>query len=308
VAPGKFYSFGKLLLTGEYLVLHGAKALAVPLKKGQGMVVSPGNRSSVIEWRAYSLGHEWFSADLSLPGFRMLHSSDPEKASFLSVILQAANDLSPGLTNGNDSFVVHTELDFDIRWGLGSSSTLVSNIAFWFQTDPFKLFKKVFPGSGYDIFCARSGKPIIFQLDGGDPLVREVEFKPEFMNDLYFIYLGNKQDSQASVSKFRQEYSIDRSHLNRISGLTEAMLFQHDLQGFMELLEEHESLMSEILGVPPVGSSMFRDFPGVVKSLGAWGGDFVLAASPIPEAEVFKYFSSRKLEVIFRYPDLALDF
>ena len=34
-----FYSNGKLLITGEYLVLDGAKALALPTKYGQYLTV-----------------------------------------------------------------------------------------------------------------------------------------------------------------------------------------------------------------------------------------------------------------------------
>ena len=32
----EFYSHGKLLLTAEYAVLEGVKALAIPTKRGQG--------------------------------------------------------------------------------------------------------------------------------------------------------------------------------------------------------------------------------------------------------------------------------
>ena len=35
----KFYSNGKLLLTGEYMVLDGAIALAIPTKFGQSLTV-----------------------------------------------------------------------------------------------------------------------------------------------------------------------------------------------------------------------------------------------------------------------------
>jgi hypothetical protein len=35
----KFYSNGKLLITGEYLVLDGAKAFALPTKKGQNLIM-----------------------------------------------------------------------------------------------------------------------------------------------------------------------------------------------------------------------------------------------------------------------------
>ena len=35
----RFYSHGKLLLTAEYVVLDGAKALALPTKYGQSLTV-----------------------------------------------------------------------------------------------------------------------------------------------------------------------------------------------------------------------------------------------------------------------------
>ena len=41
-----FYSNGKLLLTGEYVVLDGAKALAVPTRFGQNLIVKKGNNRS----------------------------------------------------------------------------------------------------------------------------------------------------------------------------------------------------------------------------------------------------------------------
>ena len=48
-----FKSNGKFLLTGEYLVLKGATALALPLKKGQSLDVEilDGNEG-LIHWDA----------------------------------------------------------------------------------------------------------------------------------------------------------------------------------------------------------------------------------------------------------------
>lgn len=42
-------------------------------------------------------------------------------------------------------------------------------------------------------------------------------------------------------------------------------------------------------------STMFADFPGVVKSLGAWGGDFILAAANIAPTEIRSYFHKKDL-------------
>jgi hypothetical protein len=49
---------------------------------------------------------------------------------------------------------------------------------------------------------------------------------------------------------------------------------------FQNLMLTHESIISKLIGMPPVQQTMFSDYEGVVKSLGAWGGDFVLACGP----------------------------
>jgi hypothetical protein len=42
MATQTFYSNGKLLLTGEYVVLDGAEALALPTRFGQNLKVKQG--------------------------------------------------------------------------------------------------------------------------------------------------------------------------------------------------------------------------------------------------------------------------
>ena len=46
-----YYSNGKLLLTGEYVVLDGAKALAVPTKFGQLLNIKQGTNKQVKQTR-----------------------------------------------------------------------------------------------------------------------------------------------------------------------------------------------------------------------------------------------------------------
>jgi len=41
-----------------------------------------------------------------------------------------------------------------------------------------------------------------------------------------------------------------------------------------------------------------------VKSLGAWGGDFVLVTSNRPEEETRNYFNEKGLEVFLRYDEI----
>ena len=44
----------------------------------------------------------------------------------------------------------------------------------------------------------------------------------------------------------------------------------------------------------------------VVKSLGAWGGDFVLAASAMDSAAITAYFKSKGLNTIIPYEQMVL--
>ena len=85
----KFYSHGKLLLTGEYTVLEGAKALALPTKKGQQLHVEPSPIEQLF-WRSLAWdGSCWFEAQFELNDFKLIHSDAPEIANRLQMVLNA---------------------------------------------------------------------------------------------------------------------------------------------------------------------------------------------------------------------------
>ena len=71
------------------------------------------------------------------------------------------------------------------------------------------------------------------------------------------------------------------------------------------VLEEHEALLSKTLGLPTVKEKHFPNFPGVVKSLGAWGGDFVMAISEKPAQAVQQYFKVKGFETVFGYREFV---
>jgi len=72
----EFYSNGKLLITGEYLVLDGAKGLAVPTKFGQNLIVTEGANQE-IKWTSFdSDGSVWYEDTFS---FRDISSKDSVK-------------------------------------------------------------------------------------------------------------------------------------------------------------------------------------------------------------------------------------
>jgi hypothetical protein len=71
---------------------------------------------------------------------------------------------------------------------------------------------------------------------------------------------------------------------------------------FQTLMVAHESLISKLIGIPPVQQTTFSDYEGVVKSLGAWGGDFVLACGPKTSKA---YFSDKGYATCIPYSELV---
>lgn len=296
-----FGAHGKLLLTGEYLVLHGAVALALPTKLGQTLTVAVTEEPS-LQWSAYQPDGRWFSATLDTKSLDIIATDDPLKASKLSQILTAVRDLNPQAFQPGLRFETH--LDFNPEWGLGSSSTLISTLAQWAGVDPYQLLKKTFGGSGYDIACAQSDAPIHYQLGPNGCQVRKVAFNPPFADRLFFVYQGHKQSSSAEVARFDHQHSPDFvAELQTISELSVALPTITYFDDFQTLLQVHEQILSRCLDRSPI-QQRFPDFKGTLKSLGAWGGDFMLAATDLPYDEIRDYFKNKGLTTVFHYQDL----
>ena len=62
VERSRYYSNGKLLLTGEYVVLDGATALAVPTKFGQDLIIKSIQEPELIWGSFTNTGECWFEA------------------------------------------------------------------------------------------------------------------------------------------------------------------------------------------------------------------------------------------------------
>lgn len=302
-----YFSNGKLLLTGEYLVLDGAKALALPTIPGQSLRVDPLDEEKII-WK--SLDHQnriWYEAD-----FEFIHQED-QSLQFVPIgnsnkitkrlieILEAINTLNPAIFRGSKGYAFTSALSFPKDWGLGSSSTLVNNMAQWAQVDAFQLLELTFGGSGYDIACAQHDRPITYQLQNTKPKVEEVEFNPSFSAHLYFLYLNKKQDSREGIARYKKLKTTLKDRIDRITQITEAMINCDSLQAFESLMQDHETIITEIIRQPRVKERLFEDFEGSIKSLGAWGGDFVLVAS---EENPRSYFEKKGYPIVLHYSDL----
>ena len=318
-----YSSHGKFLLTGEYLVLKGALALALPLKLGQSLQVSLADTDTRrLHWVAQQPDKAWFSVVFDTDTLQPVTTDDPAKAEKLASILKAIRQLKPRAFYGGD-LRIRTHLDFDPEWGLGSSSTLIANLAQWAEVDPYELLRLTFGGSGYDIACATAEGPIYYQLAGLDcfvprndakrqseptPIVESVDFTPFFADHLFFIYLGQKQSSSKEIKAFLEKANpVDlQKDIEAVSEISRAVPQCENLDEFGMLMQCHERIIARCIGQEPV-QKRFPDFEGVLKSLGAWGGDFILAATEWDEKQVKEYFKKKGLNVVFSYGEIVLN-
>lgn len=299
-----FYSNGKLLLTAEYLILDGAKGLAVPTKFGQDLIVEKIDFPMLI-WESFDENNKtWFSNKFRLPDLTMESNDDEDQVSItLQRILNEAQNLNPEFLTKKIGFNVKTKLSFPRKWGLGTSSSLINNIAQWAKVDAFELLNKSFGGSGYDIACAQNNNPIVYQLLKKVPKIESVDFDPVFKDHLYFIYLNKKQNSRDSIDHYQKIKGNNSNVLEDISQITNNILGCNSLAEFEKLIAEHETIIGSVIQQKKIKQLLFSDYFGQIKSLGAWGGDFILATG---NEDTPKYFKIKGFETVIRYEDMIL--
>jgi len=331
-----FYSSGKLLLTGEYVVLDGALALAVPTKFGQSLVVEEIETSQII-WKSFDEKKQvWFEEVFHFENNEISRqarkdsniesqvSIESEVSNRLIEILRAAQELNPEFLKDQKGYQITTLLEFPKNWGLGTSSTLINNIATWANVDAYQLLEKTFGGSGYDIACAQHELAITYQLHNSEisrqarkdnsPLqndsqvqedrrtVNEVQFNPAFKEHLYFVHLNKKQNSRDGIAQYKKNNANIEIAISEIDQITKDIIACKTLDTFDLLMEKHEQIISEIIHLKPVKEVLFKDFNGSIKSLGAWGGDFVLVSSKTNPTD---YFRHKGFDTILKFDEMA---
>ena len=306
-----FYSNGKLLITGEYLVLDEARALALPTKFGQSLTIQKIGYSKLI-WESYTNQDEqWFQVEFDLPKLRIITATfesnndggNDSIAEILQNILIETKKLNPRFLSNNQGFYAKSKLTFPRDWGLGSSSTLINNIAEWSNVNAFQLQFNTFGGSAYDIACAQNNVPIIYQLKENKPHVEKVNFNPSFKEALYFVYLNKKQNSRNGIAKYKNFTGNVKKFTQDVSRLTDKVVNCSDISTFEQIMKEHEQIISSIIKKEPIQQELFPDYFGQIKSLGAWGGDFVLATG---NEDTPRYFSKKGFKTVIPYADMIL--
>jgi mevalonate kinase len=302
-----FYGHGKLLLSGEYFVLDGAEALALPTTVGQSMKVKyRQSYQPTLNWKSIDhTGKVWFESEYEFWHFKPIRPQGNVTEKFVAEALQAVRLQNPHFLRDDLDVFVETKIEFPLEWGLGSSSSFIYNVAQWAYVSPFELLKKTIGGSGYDIACAQAMGPISYKKYDNKPQWEAAPFNPSFKDQIFFVYLGQKQNSEKEVIKYQDMKIEGKSQIvNEISQLTREMIHASDLVTFNKIIKSHEEIVSRALRYDKVKDLHFADFWGEVKSLGAWGGDFAMVTSDRSPIETREYFESRGFTTVIPFSEI----
>lgn len=291
-----FHANGKLLLFGEYFVLDDVSSLAVPVRLGQKLITrSDSVQVKGLYWKSRDeKGEIWFEAYFD-EHFSLLHNLNTDTALVLQKILLTARQLNPNFLKDGLYHEAETLLEFSRDSGLGSSSTLIHLIAQWAELDPLQLFFLSFPGSGYDIACAGARSPITYKKQGQTAHWDEAKLDWPWEN-IAFVHLGKKQNSREGIGRYRERSAQLYQEREAMEEIVQAALKINSLSSLSVLMEESEDLISKTLNLPKVKDELFADYPNSIKSLGAWGGDYVMAL--IDSQTDLNYFRSKGLRIL----------
>ena len=300
------YSNGKLLLTGEYLVIDGAKALAVPTQKGQALTIKEMGKGSQLIWKSLTYDEKcWLEVNFSLSDFSIEKSSDQNKSNWLQKLLISVRELNPNFLTKSKSIEVKTTLDFPRDWGLGSSSTLINNVAQWAKVDPFSLHFKISNGSGYDIACAKEDTPIVYSTKHEIQTITPIQLEKSFFDQVFFVHLNKKQNSFDAVTSYNDiKTGIEiRDCIESLNQITNKFIQADSLKDWEQAMNEHEHLLSNVLEQETIKEKLFPMYPNSIKSLGAWGGDFAMATGTSSD---INYFIIKGYDTIIPWKEMVL--
>lgn len=292
------------MLCGEYAVLEGATALALPTRNGQRMEVNTTDTllpEGVLVWEAFDKANTcWFSSKISTRHLMIEDTTDFTTALQLVRFLISARALNSDFLKKTAMVHVRTYLEFDANEGLGSSSTLTANIAAWAGVDPFKLHFNAFKGSGFDVAVAITGQPLLYQVNHNIPTIETFVWDKPFNHLLYFVHLNKKQNSRNEISRYQSLQNFSPSQIDEITRLSKLLAHTRDYFEFCLLLELAENETGAVLNKPVLKQEYFSDFHGSIKSLGAWGGDYCLATGD----NTIAYFTSKGYHKIVPFKDM----
>ncbi len=115
--------------------------------------------------------------------------------------------------------------------------------------------------------------------------------------------MNKKQNSKSAIATYFKKRNNIEAMIPFIDGITKSIIKAESLEEFSNLLNQHEAILSNILTLPTIKASLFPEFYGTIKSLGAWGGDFVLV---VAEDDPTHYFEEKGYKTILSYNEMIL--
>ena len=132
------------------------------------------------------------------------------------------------------------------------------------------------------------------------PLIESVTFDPPFKKDLFFVHLNKKQNSLEAINALNWD-TIDQKLISEINPITEKIVKCTGHSVFNTLLLDHEKIIGALLQQNPAQKLLFPDYMGAIKSLGAWGGDFILASG---NQKTPNYFHEKGFKTVISYSEM----
>ena len=192
------------------------------------------------------------------------------------------------------------EINFHRKYGFGTSATFISLLSQWSGVDPYILLEKSFGGSGFDVATATATSPVVYKIRERSTI--PVKIPESIQPQLLFIYLGKKQHSAREVLSFEKIHTT-KKQVSQMNSIVNNVLRCEEIETMELLMEESEELLSKILNAVPVKKMYFEDYPFAIKSLGAWGGDFIMATFR-DEDTARQYFNKKGCKPVFNYKQL----
>ncbi|MCZ2222663.1 MAG: hypothetical protein LC122_03430, partial [Chitinophagales bacterium] len=154
---------------------------------------------------------------------------------------------------------------------------------------------------GYDIATATAKEPIIYSV--ANKVEKTFLLSKNITQYLLFIYLGKKQVSSKEIIAFKNK-TISLQQIETMNKIVTEAACCNNIVQWEKLMNESETMLSTILQTNTIQQKYFQDYPFAIKSLGAWGGDFIMATCRNMD-QAKKYFQSKNKQPIFTYKELT---
>jgi len=296
----EYFSKGKLILMGEYAVLHGADALCLPLETGQKLLAEP-SYDGLIHWK-------WIYRDTVLADFSLVASTLEVIEQRVGVADWAVKLLSLIRTDAETFLLQGANLQFvnlfPAEWGLGSSSATIASLCRMAGVNPYHVNQNLMGGSGADIASTTAKNWFIYRKSSPLPATWELPFQYQFPQNTFFVYTGKKQATASHLAEVEQQMDSGVVSWMHANDFVYRFLAVPTIPEALKIIYEHELLIGSAIGKNPVGFD-FQDFPGKIKSLGAWGGDFFMALTQQSDKFVKNYFQQKGFQTVLNWKELV---